>query len=111
MSTHKPDINECGIDDCDVNANCIDSNGSYTCFCLSGYSGDGITCAGKIQVYLVTYYRFRASLFYKPLQILMSVVVIVTTVIFKQHVQTLMVATTVCVSLDTLGMEPLAMVL
>ena len=94
-----------------MNAQCINTNGSYNCSCSSGYSGNGMTCTGKIQVYLVTYYRFRASLYYKSLQILMSVVVIVTTVIFKQHVQTLMAATTVCVSLDTLEMEPLAMVL
>ena len=44
------DIDECaaGIDGCDENANCTNTDGSYTCSCLSGYSGDGVTCVGKI---------------------------------------------------------------
>ena len=44
------DIDECaaGTDGCDENANCTNTDGSYTCSCLSGYSGDGVTCVGKI---------------------------------------------------------------
>ena len=43
------DINECddGTASCDVNAQCINTDGSYNCSCSSGYSGDGMTsCTG-----------------------------------------------------------------
>ena len=43
------DINECERDElnnCDENAQCTDTDGSYTCFCNIGYSGDGYTCTG-----------------------------------------------------------------
>ena len=43
------DINECedvpGV--CDANANCINTAGSYMCFCSSGYTEDGATCTGE----------------------------------------------------------------
>ena len=44
-----PDIDECyeGIDGCDINADCYDLPGSYTCFCRVGYTGNGTTCTGK----------------------------------------------------------------
>ena len=43
MST---DIDECnlGIHDCAEDAMCTDSDGSYTCTCNAGYTGDGKTC-------------------------------------------------------------------
>ena len=43
------DIDECDMetDSCDVNAECTNTDGSYTCSCLAGYSGDGMTCSGK----------------------------------------------------------------
>ena len=42
------DIDECATGDhtCDVNADCSNTNGSFTCSCISGYSGDGMTCNG-----------------------------------------------------------------
>ena len=42
------DINECddGTASCDVNAQCINTDGSYNCSCSSGYSGDRMTCTG-----------------------------------------------------------------
>lgn len=41
------DIDECDIetDNCDTNANCTNTPGSFTCVCLAGYEGDGVTCA------------------------------------------------------------------
>ena len=46
------DINECatGSENCDVNAVCTNTDGSFTCTCQSGYAGDGVTCHknGKI---------------------------------------------------------------
>ena len=47
-----PDINECpspGIDthNCHDKATCTDNDGSYSCECNDGYTGDGFNCAGK----------------------------------------------------------------
>ncbi|WP_437791806.1 FG-GAP-like repeat-containing protein [Sorangium sp. So ce693] len=40
------DVNECalGADNCDANAACTNTPGSFTCACNAGYSGDGVTC-------------------------------------------------------------------
>ena len=49
------DFNECGTaSNCDVNADCANTDGSYTCSCSSGYSGDGMSCTGKKQLYINT---------------------------------------------------------
>ena len=43
------DINECnsGEHNCDANSKCVNTNGSFTCTCNMGYSGDGVNCDGK----------------------------------------------------------------
>ena len=43
------DIDECieGTEDCDVNAVCTDTYGSFTCTCKAGFEGDGETCTSK----------------------------------------------------------------
>ena len=40
------DVDECSIDihNCDTNATCANSDGSFTCSCNKGYSGNGVTC-------------------------------------------------------------------
>ena len=45
----KLDVNECDIetDNCHSDAFCINANGSFTCTCYNGYSGDGILCEGR----------------------------------------------------------------
>ena len=42
------DVDECQPareNDCDVNASCENTMGSYTCQCLPGFSGNGINCS------------------------------------------------------------------
>ena len=45
------DINECLRDEdnmCDdVRGMCLNNDGGYTCYCLNGFSGDGIICTGE----------------------------------------------------------------
>ena len=42
------DALSCGVtDNCDVNATCIDDNGSYICVCKDGFTGDGFNCIGE----------------------------------------------------------------
>ena len=45
------DINECTKSPslCHSNANCSNTDGSYSCLCLTGYSGDGrVDCIGTV---------------------------------------------------------------
>ena len=44
------DVDECsdGTNNCDVNANCTDTIGSFECTCVAGYAGDGVrNCTGN----------------------------------------------------------------
>ena len=43
------DINECALDltSCDSQAKCVNNDGSFTCTCKVGYTGDGVKCSGK----------------------------------------------------------------
>ena len=47
------DDDECtsGEANCDRNAKCINTLGSYKCDCVPGYSGDGYTCRGLTLLY------------------------------------------------------------
>ena len=42
------DIDECAnnTDNCDMNAYCTNTVGSYNCTCYAGYIGNGTTCIG-----------------------------------------------------------------
>ena len=42
------DVDECEADisDCDVNAKCINTEGSHNCTCQSGFAGNGTSCEG-----------------------------------------------------------------
>ena len=42
------DIDECtsGTHNCNANAHCSNTIGSFTCNCVQGYSGNGVECSG-----------------------------------------------------------------
>ena len=42
------DVNECitGDHNCDANADCNNTEGSFECTCKPGYSGNGVDCTG-----------------------------------------------------------------
>ena len=50
-------VNECneGTDSCHDDATCHNTQGSYTCSCNTGYTGNGFSCIGKCNywVYIV----------------------------------------------------------
>ena len=55
---------KCGfIDSCHDNATCSDENGSYTCVCKRGFTGDGFNCTGEplkfdyINVRVITFLK------------------------------------------------------
>ena len=45
------DMDECkyNINECDLNANCTNTYGSYKCTCKAGYTGDGHSCSGTFN--------------------------------------------------------------
>lgn len=47
------DIDECADEyenDCDPNAVCTNTEGSYICQCYRGFEGDGQNCTGQLNV-------------------------------------------------------------
>ena len=48
------DIDECSpTSPCDVNAMCNNADGTFTCNCNMGYTGNGFTCIGLLLIILV----------------------------------------------------------
>jgi len=64
-TTLHADINECenGDDNCHENANCTNTEGSFTCSCNPGYAGDGVICTSKLPlIILVTVILYFCSI-------------------------------------------------
>ena len=51
LDIHDPhlcvDVNECDGNPCDIDATCDNTAGSFTCTCMDGFTGNGVTCSGK----------------------------------------------------------------
>lgn len=58
------DIDECSLktDDCSDLANCINTDGSYLCECIAGYTGEGGSCTGNKHLPLENKYDDRNNL-------------------------------------------------
>ena len=41
------DIVECEQSPCNESATCFDTDGSFECTCIDGYSGDGFNCTSQ----------------------------------------------------------------
>ena len=48
------DIDECSTKthNCNLNANCTNTDGSFKCVCKEGYTGDGKSCNGKTHEFI-----------------------------------------------------------
>jgi len=51
VTMRNADIDECATNNggCSSDASCTNSEGSFTCACLPGYNGDGVTCTGVLS--------------------------------------------------------------
>ena len=57
------DLDECVYDsDCDLNAVCENTEGSYTCTCNYGYQGDGMDCS-PIRKYHYAHANYSEQLY------------------------------------------------
>ena len=54
-SLFSPDIDECSTNShsCDVNAVCSNNVGSYAYSCKAGYTGNGNTCTGEKESFVL----------------------------------------------------------
>ena len=46
-----PDFDECSLEPipCDENADCTNNDGSYSCTCKQGFTGNGSICEGVLM--------------------------------------------------------------
>ena len=59
------DIDECTeneTNDCDINANCTNTEGSYNCACRIGFRGNGKNCTGMKWIVSKAYQRAVVSI-------------------------------------------------
>ena len=103
------DIDECSTNasSCHAMAECVDTEGNYTCHCITGYTGDGfVSCTSKSKSYSVSCPVWtQNNTIYPTVQTLMSVSSTWTTVTTMLTVLTLLGASTVPVCLVTLELD------
>ena len=61
------DVDECAnnTDICNADANCTNSNGSYSCECNTGYEGNGTTCDGMwLYIFIAIQTVFAIFIYY-----------------------------------------------
>ena len=57
------DIDECSavLNPCDEKADCSNTDGSYSCTCKQGFTGDGVSCSGML--YSILFYFYKLPLY------------------------------------------------
>ena len=107
-------VDECTMNthNCHANALCTDTKTSFTCECIAGYVGDGVTCTGKfINIFTAHFLSLSNDQCLKVyVKILMNVKHQLIIVLPWQHVQTPLVHLLVHVQQDTLAMVSLVSV-
>ena len=68
------DIDECSKNGsvCDENAECFNNDGSFTCICKDGYTGNGTVCLGELPLG-----KYNATLCLVLLLLLWFVVIVI----------------------------------
>lgn len=55
INFHLSDIDECTnatLNNCNINGKCHNFDGGFNCSCNNGFTGNGVTCTGKILILL-----------------------------------------------------------
>ena len=57
------DVDECELEtaNCDENAACYNTVGSFKCACITGYTGNGVTCDGTYPHYCKLFITINIS--------------------------------------------------
>ena len=105
MDIYPSDVNECDTDtaNCSPNATCTNIIGSFTCDCNQGYNGNGITCVGTCIPSQHTHNKMNVHVSLP--QILTNVLLVLITVPLMLHVPTILEASPVPVTRDTVEMD------
>ena len=63
------DIDECSAsqDDCHTNASCSNTEGSYGCQCVPGFTGDGFTCSSNKYNIMIPWCQHHTDLFFSDI--------------------------------------------
>ena len=48
-----------GTNNCHANAECTNTQGSFSCTCVEGYSGDGVDCQGMLIIIIIEFKTCR----------------------------------------------------
>lgn len=81
------DIDECSKNGspCDENADCLNNDGSYTCTCKDGFTGNGRVCDGKflsaykisLPCIIIAHFAFSLFVFFVCVCLYVAIIVVV----------------------------------
>ena len=62
----RSDKNECTetSHNCDTKAECQNTEGSFTCICYSGYTGNGIMCEGNVPFEMTLFSGYKKGTYF-----------------------------------------------
>ena len=73
---------------CHADANCTNTKGSFYCTCLNGYSGNGVTCMGKLETFKANWTKRTPDPISDSININILYSVIVIKVVIKFYAST-----------------------